>query len=206
MTRESVKLEEYKRLINDYLEALRAGRHISYLACILTGGILGALFSKEVKIPLLFLTPLFIIFPLWQISKNYRINVHSRLSAYLKVFIEEEIDGIEWTTASRIWDKEDAKAAIQKNKLLMGIKNFFRNLYAGLVLACLFSTLVFCFFQEPKELKDWLLTMGSVLFVLFLTWKMSKGAPPIQLWENGVKKWRRIKQEMRRDENQGQQL
>lgn len=104
-------LKEYEDLRNEIKQKIEL--HNSQIIFMITTVIAILAFALESKNELLYLLPFGIIIPISMRITYYR-TVMAKLSAYIIVFIEDKIEGLNWETRNRELIKSDKSSLFDK--------------------------------------------------------------------------------------------
>lgn len=174
---------QYETLREEIANCTRLSNDFSTFSMTALAAVLAFAFSSDN--PLLFLVPFVLIIPLSSKSLYYRKNV-SKISAYMIVMLEPEIEGYLWETLVDRYSEEKSSSRF----------TIFRN-YEYLFEAAI-CVLLFFYYALETHLDTVPLVAGSVCsaaafaFVAVISYKMAHTG---QLKTIAIHKWQAIKKE-----------
>lgn len=187
-------MKEYDSLRSEINQKIEL--HNTLLTFTITTTVAILTFALSQDLPALYLLSFCILIPMSIRITYYRLAL-SKLSAYIIVFLETELDGIKWETRNAMIVEEELK-----NK--QGIKNFtIFQYYECLILAVISYVLYVIDYIKDKEIN--LAVIGAALWPLILviaelliTFRTNSFDKHKQKW---IEKWTDLKQKMENNSN-----
>ena len=157
MDQQESKLEEYKMLRDEIQNCVERDNSLATFMVTAVSTILTFAISANLQVPFLFLISFCIIIPFTGRISHYKTNV-ARISAYLIVFLETEMD-IKYETRNSM--VKSAKSRI--SKLLVAMRN-----YVGLLLGILSYVIYLVEYNNKIGFFNWWDWIFGILPVIFL--------------------------------------
>lgn len=157
MEEQESKLEEYKMLREEIQNCVERDNSLVTFMVTAVSTILTFAISANLQVPFLFLISFCIIIPFTGRISHYKTNV-ARISAYLIVFLEPEMD-IKYETRNSM--VKSAKSKI--SKLLVAMRN-----YVGLLLGILSYAIYLVEYNNKIGFFNWWDWIFGILPVIFL--------------------------------------
>lgn len=157
MDEQESKLEEYKMLREEIQNCVERDNSLVTFMVTAVSTILTFAISANLQVPFLFLISFCIIIPFTGRISHYKTNV-ARISAYLIVFLEPEMD-IKYETRNSM--VKSAKSKI--SKLLVAMRN-----YVGLLLGILSYAIYLVEYNNKIGFFNWWDWIFGILPVIFL--------------------------------------
>lgn len=158
MERQELLLKEYQNLRDEITQLVSLHNTLLTFTITTTIAVLSFVFVQDIILPFLFLLPFCIIIPMSMRIAYYRTSI-AKISAYVIVFIESEIDEINWETRNkkavqRIVKKDDAP---QKQYTILR--------YFECLLLCIICYVLFVIFYIIQNDFSWI-TITNLLWPL----------------------------------------
>ena len=186
MDEQESKLEEYKMLREEIQNCVERDNSLVTFMVTAVSTILTFAISANLQVPFLFLISFCIIIPFTGRISHYKTNV-ARISAYLIVFLEPEMD-IKYETRNSM--VKSAKSKI--SKLLVAMRN-----YVGLLLGILSYAIYLVEYNNKIGFSNWWDWVFSILpiFFLILIFLMDKKIDSVpQEKAKWIENWKQLKE------------
>lgn len=157
MDSQESKVEEYKMLREEIQNCVERDNSLATFMVTAVSTILTFAISANLQVPFLFLISFCIIIPFTGRISHYKTNV-ARISAYLIVFLEPEMD-VKYETRNSI--VKSAKSKI--SKLLVAMRN-----YVGLLLGILSYAIYLVEYNNKIGFSNWWDWVFAILLIFFL--------------------------------------
>ena len=186
MDRQECKVEEYKMLREEIQNCVERDNSLATFMVTAVSTILTFAISANLQVPFLFLISFCIIIPFTGRISHYKTNV-ARISAYLIVFLEPEMD-VKYETRNSI--VKSAKSKI--SKLLVAMRN-----YVGLLLGILSYAIYLVEYNNKIGFSNWWDWVFAILpiFFLILIFFMDKKIDNVpQEKAKWIENWKQLKE------------
>ncbi len=186
MDSQESKVEEYKMLREEIQNCVERDNSLATFMVTAVSTILTFAISANLQVPFLFLISFCIIIPFTGRISHYKTNV-ARISAYLIVFLEPEMD-VKYETRNSI--VKSAKSKI--SKLLVAMRN-----YVGLLLGILSYAIYLVEYNNKIGFSNWWDWVFAILpiFFLILIFFMDKKIDNVpQEKAKWIENWKQLKE------------
>ena len=186
MDSQESKVEEYKMLREEIQNCVERDNSLATFMVTAVSTILTFAISANLPVPFLFLISFCIIIPFTGRISHYKTNV-ARISAYLIVFLEPEMD-VKYETRNSI--VKSAKSKI--SKLLVAMRN-----YVGLLLGILSYAIYLVEYNNKIGFSNWWDWVFAILpiFFLILIFFMDKKIDNVpQEKAKWIENWKQLKE------------
>ena len=186
MDSQESKVEEYKMLREEIQNCVERDNSLATFMVTAVSTILTFAISANLQVPFLFLISFCIIIPFTGRISHYKTNV-ARISAYLIVFLESEMD-VKYETRNSI--VKSAKSKI--SKLLVAMRN-----YVGLLLGILSYAIYLVEYNNKIGFSNWWDWVFAILpiFFLILIFFMDKKIDNVpQEKAKWIENWKQLKE------------
>ena len=186
MDRQESKVEEYKMLREEIQNCVERDNSLATFMVTAVSTILTFAISANLQVPFLFLISFCIIIPFTGRISHYKTNV-ARISAYLIVFLEPEMDVKYETRNSMV---KSAKSKI--SKLLVAMRN-----YVGLLLGILSYAIYLVEYNNKIGFSnwwDWVFTILPIFFLVLIFFMDKKIDSVPQEKAKWIENWKQLKE------------
>lgn len=159
MDGKEVLIKEYQNLRGEITQIIGLHNTLLTFAITATIAVLSFVFAQKNIMPFLFLLPFCIIIPMSMRIAYYRTNM-AKISAYLIVFLENEIPEMNWETRNN--------KVIQK--LGKKTNHYITSRYLECLLLCIVCYVLFIVYYLAQNTFSWIVELQIIwpfLFVLF---------------------------------------
>lgn len=185
MDQQESKLEEYKMLREEIQNCVERDNSLVTFMVTAVSTILTFAISANLQVPFLFLISFCIIIPFTGRISHYKTNV-ARISAYLIVFLEPEMD-IKYETRNSMVKSVKSKAS----KLLVAMRN-----YVGLLLGILSYAIYLVEYSNKLGFSNWwdllfcILPILLLILIFFMDKKIDSVPQEKKKW---IENWKNLK-------------